>query len=59
MAQQTGIVSKESLGNDFKKREEEVKMLGSEIISLKNRHAKLLTLIEDAKMAEQKQFMME
>ena len=48
-------MSQSSLREDFDARTEELKTLEADIVSLKEKHATLLNIIQEAKIEEQKQ----
>ena len=58
LSQTTGIVSKNELTNDYEKRMKEEEALKNETTDLKEKHAQLLHIIEEAQMAE-RQYSME
>ena len=52
MKQKTGIVSQTSLKKDFERRTEELKVVEADIVALKEKHAGLLMIIQEAKNFE-------
>ena len=52
LKQKTGIVSQTSLKKDFERRTEELKVVEADIVALKERHAMLLSIIQEAKNIE-------